>query len=130
MDFSQIENMAGKFGFSEEMIQKMKSNLNEKINSGEIDEKQAKNLEKKCAKSAKAFDKITEKLGKKGIDMPDFSSLAGMIPPDFDPSSIDMSNLPDIDPSMLQGMGLDSISPDDIKSMASDLFNSDNDEDK
>lgn len=127
MDFSQIENMAGKFGFSEEMIQKMKDNLSDKINSGEIDEKQAKNLEKKCAKSAKAFDKITEKLSKKGIEMPDFSSLASMIPADFDPSSIDMSNLPDIDPSMLQGMGLDGMSPDDIQNMAGDLFGS-NDE--
>lgn len=57
MDFSQIENMAGKFGFSEEMIQKMKSNLNEKINSGEIDEKQAKNLEKNVLNQQKLLIK-------------------------------------------------------------------------
>ena len=139
MDFSQLESIAGKLGLSEEMIQKMSQGLDEKIRSGEIDEKEAKKIEKKCAKSAKTLDKLTQKLEKKGIAMPDLSSIMSMIPQDFDPSSVDMSQfqnmdpsmLSNLDPSMLEGMGFDmgGMSAEDLQEMAGAFFgNNDDDE--
>lgn len=139
MDFSQLEGIAGKLGLPEEMIRQLRQNLDEKISSGEINEKEVKNLEKKCAKSAKMMDKLTQKMEKKGMTMPDFSSLMSMIPPDFDPSSIDMSQLQNMDPSLLENfdpsvlenMGLDlgGMSAEDLQSMAGAFFGGNNDED-
>lgn len=96
IDFSAIEGFASKMGLSGDMLQQVKDGLNAKVQSGEIDEKKAKKLEKECTKSMDKLDKLSEKMKAKGMEMPDLSQLASMI--DMDKlKNVDLSGLGDLD---------------------------------
>lgn len=105
MDFSAIEGLASKMGLPEDMLKQVKEGLNAKVQSGEIDEKKAKKLEKECNKSMDKLDKLSEKMKAKGMEMPDLSQLASMI---------DMDKLKNVDLSALGGFDLNNMSPDQL----------------
>ena len=122
-DFSQMEDMAQMLGIPSDMIKQMSEGINEQIKSGDIDEKTAKKMEKNLSKSTKMMNKITEKLKKKGIDMPDVSSFTGMGMPDIssltgmempDLNNIDLSNVNGMDMSFIKDMDINNLTPENI----------------
>lgn len=111
-DFSQIGDMAQMLGIPSDMIKQMSDNINEQIKSGDIDEKTAKKMEKNFSRSTKVMNKLTGKMKKKGIEMPDFSSLAGMGMPDL--NNVDLSDINGMDMSFIKDMDINDLSPENI----------------